>query len=246
MFTWKRLFLSLGFLFLIVIIGWGTWYFTIPRSTLMVKPKTIYNTNPQLTVDDFPDSSEVKTHQTAEYDTSESQNPPKVKSRLIREGNSNEESSSTQKELDKHIHQSPNSNDKKLSDEEFATRRATAEKEMNKINDQVNELSYSLNELKRQAEKLNASYNEDEIRAILVLRLNALSTEEQKAYFDDIKSGKAVDDTLETVKTTFKEGGIPDSFIEVFFELLKPQLAQELDAEKHLEELRAHGFKPKF
>ena len=77
-------------------------------------------------------------------------------------------------------------------------------------------------------------------------RLNSLSAEEQKNYFEDLRSGKTVDDTLETVRTTFKEGGIPDSFTVVFLELLKPRLAQELDAEKHLEELRADGFEPKF
>ena len=84
------------------------------------------------------------------------------------------------------------------------------------------------------------------MRAKLVKRLNSLSAEEQKAYFEDIKSGKAIDDALEKMRTAFKEEGIPDSFIGVYFELLKPQLAQKFDAEKHLEELRADGFKPKF
>lgn len=246
MFTWKRILFSLGFLFLIAILGWVIRYFTVVRPTFMEKPITRHNTTPQITVDDSPDSSNVKTHQTEENDTSEAQNPPKVRSQSVREGNRNTASSPTQKVLDKQTHRSPNSNDKKLSDEEFAKRRTEAEKEVEKIINQVNELSYSLNELKKQAEKLNASYNEDEIRAKLVKRLNMLSAEKQKDYFEDIKSGKAIEDFLETFKTGLKEEGTPDSFIQVYLELLRPQLYKELDAEKHFEELRTHGFEPKF
>ncbi|MDE0482638.1 MAG: hypothetical protein OXI67_08690 [Candidatus Poribacteria bacterium] len=250
MFTWKRLFLSLGFLFLIVIIGWTTWYFTIVRPKLIGNPIVLYNTKPQITAADRVNAAVTEKSQirknTQENGTAETHKPPKVRSQFVREGNKNATASLTQKESDKHTEHPDKSNGKKLSDEELAKRKADAERILKHYRTQIDELLYSTNELKKESERFKASYNQNEMRAKLVRRLNSLSAEDQQNYFEDIKSGKAVDDALETVRTTFKEGGIPDSFTEVFLELLKPQFSGESYAEKHLEELRAHGFEPKF
>ena len=250
MFTPKRLFFSLGFLFLTVIIGWTTWNFIIVRPKLIGNPIVRYNTESQITTNDTVDAAVIEKSQIGknikEHDTSETHKEPKVMSQSVREENKNTTASSTQKESDKYTDYPPKSNDKKLTAEELAKRRAEAKMIIKNYKIQVNELLNSTNELKKQSERSKASYNRNEMRAKLVKRLNSLSAEEQKAYFEDIKSGKAIDDALEKMMTAFKEEGIPDSFIGVYFELLKPQLAQKFDAEKHLEELRADGFKPKF
>jgi len=245
MFTWKRLFLSLGFLFLTAIMGWTTWYFAIVRPKLIAEPVIRYNTKSQITEDDRVDTAGEKS-QISKNATAETHKDLKDRSQSVREGNKNATASLTQKESDKHTEHPDKSNGKKLSDEELAKRKADAERILKHFRTQIDELRYSTNELKKESERFKASYNQNEIRAKLVKRLNSLSAEDQKAYFEDIKSGKAVDDALETMKTTFKEGGIPDSFTEVFLELLKPQFSGESYAEKHLEELRAHGFEPKF
>ncbi len=246
MFTWKRLFLSLGFLFLTVIIGWATWYFTIVRPKLIAEPIIRYNTKPQITAADRVDAAAGEKSQIKKNGTAETHKDLKDRSQSVREGNKNATASLTQKESDKHTEHPDKSNGKKLSDEELAKRKADAERILKHYRTQIDELRYSTNELKKESERFKASYNENEMRAKLVKRLNSLSAKEHQTYFEDIKSGKAVDDVLETVRSTFKEGGIPDSTVQVFLELLKPQFSGESYAEKHLEELRAHGFKPKF
>lgn len=250
MFTWKRLFLSLGFLFLIVIIGWTTWYFSIVRPKLIGNPIVLYNTKPQITAADKVDAAVTEKSQirknTQENGAAETHKSSKVRSQSMHEENKNTTASPTQKEPDKDTDHPHKSNDKELTDEELAKRKAEIEEEMKDIRNQLNELNYSFDMIKKQAERLKASSNKDEIRSKLVKRLNSLSAEDQKAYFEDIRSGKAVDNFLETFRTGLTEKGIPNSFIQVYLEYLRPQLDQELDAEKHLEDLRAHGFEPKF
>lgn len=246
MFTWKRLFFSLGFLLFIVTIGWTIWYFTIVRPKLIAEPIIRYNTKPQITAVDRVDASAGEKSHIKKNGTAETHKDLKVRSQSVREGNKNATASSTQKELDKYTDHPQKYNDKELTAEELAKIRAEKAEEVKDIRNQLNELKYSSDVIKKRSEILKASYNKGEIQSKLVKRLNSLSAEDQKTYFEDIRSGKAVDDFLETVRTTFKDRGIPDSFTVVFLELLKPQLAQELDAEKHLEELRADGFEPKF
>lgn len=246
MFTRKHIILGLILSFLTVIIGWTTWYFVIVRPKLIAEPIIWYNTKSQITTDDKVNTAAGEKSQIRKIGTAGTHKSPKVRSQSVREGNKNTTASSTQKEPDKYTDHPHKSNDKELTAEELAKRKAEIEEEVKNIKNQLNELNFSFDVIKKQAVRLKASSNKDEIRSKLVERLNSLSAEEQKAYFEDIKSGKAIDDALEKMRTAFKEEGIPDSFIGVYFELLKPQLAQKFDAEKHLEELRADGFKPKF
>ncbi|RKU29604.1 hypothetical protein C6497_05560 [Candidatus Poribacteria bacterium] len=63
MFTWKRLFLSLVFLFLTVILGWAAWYASIVRPKLIAEPVMRYNTESQTTMENTSDAASVETSQ---------------------------------------------------------------------------------------------------------------------------------------------------------------------------------------
>jgi len=232
--------------FISISIGFSFWNFVhLPAQKILnAEPVKKYNTVTPLK----PKNQSSKTPGTItshshEEDILEADAPSDQKQSNLRENTdqSRDTSVSPKKEEVEHKHLQS-----KEEQEVSKKLKAEAEAEIKDFRNQLNELHYSSNELKKRFENLKASNNEGEMREKLVKRLNSLSAEEQKNYFEDLRSGKTVDDTLETFRTTFKEGGIPDSFTEVFLELLKPQLAQELDAEKHLEELRAHGFEPKF
>ena len=250
MFTRKHIILGLVLSFLTVIIGWTTWYFVIVRPKLIAEPIIRYNTKSQITTDDKVNTAAGEKSQIRKIGTAGTHKSPKVRSQSVREGNKNTTASSTQKEPDKYIDHPHKSNDKELTAEELAKRKAKRkaeiEEEVKNIKNQLNELNFSFDVIEKQAVRLKASSNKDEIRSKLVERLNSLSAEDQEAYFEDIKSGKAIDNYLETFRTGLTEKGIPDSFIQVYLEYLRPQLSQDLDAEKYLKELREHGFEPKF
>ena len=84
-------------------------------------------------------------------------------------------------------------------------------------------------------------------------RLNSLSAEEQQAYFDNIRSGKVLEEIpsnfFETLRNNAQTLGVPDEIMDTFVENFKQNIrerASEEGARRRLEELRAHGFEPKF
>ena len=99
----------------------------------------------------------------------------------------------------------------------------------------------SLNE--RRKKRLNEKANE----------LNSLSAEKQQAYFDNIRSGEELKEIpsnfFETLRNNLQTFGIPDEITDTFIENFKQKIQESTSEEgvrKHFEELRAHGFNPKF
>jgi len=243
MFTWKRLFLSLGFLFLIIIIGWTTWYFAVVRPKLIAEPIKRYNTESQITTDDTSDTGTVETSQEQKISQEKGET---VNRHAEGEGTENTAPFVSEK-LNQHTHHSHKSNGKELSAEELAKKKAEMERERKKFEaarTQLNELQTSLNELKRHVEIRNEE---------LVNHLNSLSAEEQQAYFENIRSGKVLEELppnfFELAKANMLSRGFSEETIDKTFGDLKREIqkyASEAGAKRHLEKLRAHGFEPKF
>ena len=245
MFTWKRLFFSLGFLFLTVIIGWATWYFTIVRPKLIAEPVMRYNTESQTTMENTSDAAVAgKSHikkDTQEDNTVQTHKHPENVSQSKREGSKNIASSPAQKESDQQAHSSKTH---PHNDEEWAKEL----KEIEEFSEIVRERTAGVkarlklmeeNRAKRMYEKAN--------------RLNSLSAEEQQAYFDNMRDGKEVAKILpnffEALRNNAKTLDIPDEITDTFVENFKQRMQErtsEAGVKRHLEELRAHGFKPKF
>ena len=84
-------------------------------------------------------------------------------------------------------------------------------------------------------------------------RLNSLSAEEQQVYFNNIRSGKALEEIpsnfFEILRNNVQTAGIPDEITDTFIENFKQMIREstsEAGVKRHLGELRAHGFEPKF
>ena len=241
MFTWKRLFLSLGFLFLIVIIGWTTWYFTVVRPKLIEDPITLYNTKSQITTDETSDVATVETSQGQKFSPVEDDDT--TDTHVESEGSVNTLPDSVSEVLNQHTHHPDESNDsnhKDLSAEEMDKER----KYLETVKNELNELKARINELKKHSEIRNKE---------IANHLNSLSAEEQQAYFDNIRSGKVLEEIppnfFESARANMLSKGNSEEAIDMFLEGFKQEIqkfASEAGAKRHLEKLRAHGFEPKF
>ncbi len=245
MFTWKRLFLSLGSLFMIVIIGWAIWYFAIVRPKLMIEPVVRYNTESQITMDDTSDAAVAgKSHikkNIQEDNTVQTHKDPKVVSQPGHEGSENAAASPTQKAANQHAHSSETH---QHNDEEWAKEL----KEIEEFSEIVSERTVSV---KARLKSLNESREKRLYEK--VNELNSLSAEEQQAYFDNMRSGKAFAEIssnfFDILRNNAQTFGIPDELTDTFIENFKQKMQERTSEEgvrKHLEELRAHGFEPKF
>ena len=238
MFTLKRLFLSLGFLFLIVIIGWTTWYFTIVRPKLIGDPITLYNTKSQTTADETSDVATVETSQGQKLSQEEEDDDDTTDAHVESEGSVNTLPDSVSEVLEQH--ESNDSNHKDLSAEEMDKER----KYLETIDNKINEFRARINEFKKHSEIRNKE---------IANHLNSLSAEEQQAYFENIRSGKVLEEMppnfFESARVNGQSKGYSEETIDEVLELFKQQIqnfASEAGAKRHLEKLRAHGFEPKF
>ncbi len=242
MFTWKRLFLSLGFLFLIVIIGWTTWYFTIVRPKLIAEPVMRYNTESQTTMENTSDAASVETSQGQKI-SQEEDDDDTTDTHAESEGSVNTLPDSVSEVLNQHTHHPDDSNGhnhKDLSAEEMDKKR----KYLETVDNKINEFRVRINEGKKHSEIRNKE---------IANHLNSLSAEEQQAYFENIRSGKVLEEMppnfYESAKVNMRSKGHSEETIDEVLELFKQQIqnfASEAGAKRHLEMLRDHGFVPKF
>ena len=245
MFTWKRIFLSLGFLFLTVIIGWTTWYFVIIHPKLIAEPVMRYNTKSQIITDEKSDAAVAgKSHiekNTQEDDIGQAHKHSEVVSQSKREGAENAAASPTQKEANQHVHSLETH---PHNDEEWAKEL----KEIEEFSEIVRERTAGV---KAQLKLLNESKKKRLYKK--ANELNSLSAEEQQAYFDNMRDGKEVAKILpnffRTLRNNVQTLDIPDEIMDTFIENFKQRMRErtsEAGVKRHLEELRAHGFEPKF
>jgi len=235
MFTWKRLFLSLGFLFLTVIIGWAIWYSAIVRPKLIAEPVMRYNTESQTTMENTSDAASVETSQGQKISQEEDDDDTTdthVDTHVESEGSVNT--------LPDSVDDSNGHNHKDLSAEEMDKKR----KYLETVDNQLNEFKARIDEFKKQSEIRNKE---------IANHLNSLSAEEQQAYFENIRSGKVLEEMppnlFESLRVNGQSKGYSEETIDEVLELFKQQIqnfASEAGAKRHLEKLRDHGFVPKF
>ncbi|RKU30762.1 hypothetical protein C6497_03525 [Candidatus Poribacteria bacterium] len=242
MLKWKHLFLSLGFLFLTVIIGWTTWYITIVRPKIISEPVVIYNVKEPKAANKNTDTLVVKSSEKKNNIQADDAIKPQngaSQSKVVKEKNDSVE---TKQKSDQNKHSSETHQHSK----EDLARWAKEIKELKDMEKVMNEkLAYFHADLKniekRSQRRLKEKAN----------RLNSLSAKEQQAYFDDMRNGLAENpsDYFDSIQNTAQSAGIPDLltsiFLEDFKQIIREGLSEE-DVREHLEELRAHGFKPKF
>ena len=202
-----------------------------------------YNTESQITTDDTSGAAAVKTSQieknTQEDNTTETHKHPEVVSHPEREGAEN--ASPTQKESDQQTHPSETH---QHSEEEWAKEL----KEIEEFSEIVRERTAGV---KAQLELIEDSREKRFYEK--ANRLNSLSAEEQQAYFNNIRSGKELAEIpsnfFEILRNNVQTAGIPDEITDTFIENFKQMIREstsEAGVKRHLEELRAHGFEPKF
>lgn len=239
MFTWKRLFLRLVFLFLFIVIGWTTWYFAIVRPKLLDNPITVYNSDSHAKSDNTSDAETVNTFQGKKISQEENTTDKRAK----REDPKNTTPRLMPEELKGHSHnpvKSHTSNHKSLSHETGDRERQYIET----VTTELDEIKARLNALKKHSELRNIE---------LANHLNSLSAKEQQAYFENIRSGKVLEemppDFFEVARANLQSKEYSEETIDKVFGLFKQEIlkyASEAGAKRHLEKLRAYGFVPKF
>lgn len=243
MFTWKRIFLSIGSLFFIVIIGGTTWYITVVRPKIISEPVVTYNVKEPKAAKKTTDSLVVKTSEKknkiqADDDTNKPQNS-ESQSKFVKEKN---DSVVTKQKSDQNKHSSETHQHSK----EDLARWAKEIKELEDMEEVINERLANIQADLRNIEERSQSRLKEKAN-----RLNSLSAKEQQAYFDNMRNGLAEipSDYFDSIQHTAQSAGIPDLLTFVFLEDFRQKLREGISEEgvrEHLEEFRAHGFKPKF
>ena len=238
MFTWKRLFFSLGFMFLILIIGWTTWYITIVRPKIISEPVIIYNVKEPKAAEKNADTLVVKTSEKKDNIQADDANGVS-QSKVVQRNNT---SAQTKQKSDENKHSSETHQHSKEDLEKWAKEIKELEDMEEVINEKFALFQADLRNIeKRSQRRLNEKAN----------MLNSLSVEEQQAYFDNMRNGHAEisSNYFESIQNTAQSAGIPNLLTSVFLEDFRQRIREGISAEgvrEHLEELRAHGFKPKF
>ncbi|RKU29603.1 hypothetical protein C6497_05555 [Candidatus Poribacteria bacterium] len=145
--------------------------------------------------------------------------------------------------LNQHTHRPDDSNGhnhKDLSAEEMDKER----KYMETVNNKLSVFKARINEFKKHSEirnKENANH------------LNSLSAEEQQVYFENIRSGKVLEEMppnfFESARVNMQSKEYSEEAIDEVlgsFKQVIQNFASEAGAKRHLEKLRDPGFEPKF
>ncbi len=241
MLTWKRIFLASSILCVTVIIGWTTWYLCIVRPQLVEKPAIKINAKNTRTVDDTPDVTTAKTSQGQKF--SQEDDDTTADTHVESEESVNTLPDSVSEALKQHTHHQDESHDhnhKELNAKEMEKER----KYLENVKSEFNELKAKINELKKHSEKRNTE---------IANYLNSLSAEEQQVYFENIRSGKVLEEMpsnfFESARANLKSEKYSEEAIDEVLGSFKQEIqnfASEAGAKKHLEKLRDHGFVPKF
>ena len=194
-------------------------------------------------MEDIPDAASIETSQEQEI----SENEDKTVDRSAKDEGTENAASLVSKESNQHTHRSDKPNDEEISAEELVKKKAEMErqrKELETYKDRMNELGATLNELKKHSEIRNKE---------IANHLHSLSAKEQQAYFENIRSGKVLEEMppnfFESARVNMQSKGYSEEVIDEGLRLFKQEIqkfASEAGAKRHLEKLRTHGFNPKF
>ena len=203
----------------------------------------VFNTKNVRTIGDTPDTASIETSQGQEI----SENEDETVDRRA-EGDATENAASlVSKESNQHTHRSDKPNDEEISAEELAKKKTEMERQRRELEAykvRVNEIGATLNELNKHSEIRNKE---------IANHLNSLSPKEQQAYFENIRSGKVLEEMapnfFESARVNMQSRGYSEETIDKVLKDFKQEIqkfASEAGAKRHLEKLRTHGFNPKF
>ena len=235
---------SVGILAIIGVLGWTTWYITIVRPKIISEPVVIYNVKKPKAAEKTTDTLPVKISekkgniQADDAEAKKFQNGVS-QSKVVQRNNT---SAQTKQKSEENKHSSETHQHSKEDLARWAKEIKELEDKEKVINEEFALFQADLRNIeKRSQRRLNEKAN----------RLNSLSAEEQQAYFDNMRNGSAEipSNYFESIRNTAQSLGIPDLLTDVFLEDFRQRIREGISEEgvrEHLEELRAHGFKPKF
>lgn len=243
MLKWKNLFLSLGIIFFII-IGGTTWYITIIRPKTISEPVVIYNVKEPKVSENTTETLLVKTSEKKDNIQADDAEAKKLQNGMSQSKTVQRENTTAQtKQKSEQNKHSPETH--QHSKEDLA-RWAKEIKELEDMEEVMNE-KFALfqanlrNIEKRSQRRLNEKAN----------KLNSLSAQKQQAYFDNMRNGlpELPSDFFESIRNSAQSAGIPNLLTDIFLEDFRQSIQDGISEEgvrKHFEELRAHGFNPKF
>lgn len=245
MLKWKHTFLSLGILFLIVIIGGTTWYITIVRPKMISEPVVIYNLKEPKVVEKNTDTLVEKTSEKKNnIQTDDNAEAIELQNSVSGSRGSQEKNvpAQTEQKSDQNKHSSKTYQHSK---EDLArwTKELKELKDMEEVsNEKLASVKADLINLEKgRQRRLNEKAN----------RLNSLSAEEQQAYFDSMQNRLAEipSNYFESIQNSAQSAGIPNLLTNAFLENFRQRIRESISPDgvrEHFQELRNHGFKPKF
>ena len=244
MLKWKHIILSLGILSFIIIIGGTTWYITIIRPKTISEPVVIYNVNEpkaaENTTDTFPVKTSKKKNNIQAHDAEAKKLQNGVsQSKTVQANNT---SAQTKQKSEQNKHSSETYQHSKEDLARWAKEIKELEDKEKVIHEKLAYVKANLRNIeKRSQRRLNEKAN----------MLNSLSAEEQQAYFDNMRNGlpEIPSDYFESIRNTAQSIGIPNLLTDVFLKDFRQSIQDGISEEgvrKHFEELRTHGFNPKF
>lgn len=248
--SWKRISLSLGILFLTAISG--ICYLSCDSMQKSKEPVKIYRVTEPVKKDTSTDTAKNDTHSNSNYqkggEIAETQ--PPAKSASIPSVDPNTPSGeSDQQGSDLKTSQR---NDERLTKEENERKNAEIQVEIRRLENSMRETQNSLARIIKKHNTFKKNYEQRYYE--LADKLNALSVEEQQAYFQDYRNQQPA--AKEFIRSTFFEKARTEAEAQGYSEQMEVILSQmeqrllgttdEQRVKQHIDKLREHGFEPKF
>ena len=252
---WKRITLSLGILFLVVVSGLCYLRFDSRRKSK--EPVKIYRATEPTKKDAPSDATtlpsvknDTQSHPNYQKGVETAQTDPSTKSASIPSVDPN--TSSRESDQQGSDLKTSQQNDERLAKEEAERKNAEIQAKIRRLKTSKRETQ---NSLARRVEKYNTLKKDDEQRYYeLADNLNSLSAKEQQTYFEDYRSQLPA--AKEFIKSTFFEKARTEAVSQEYSEQMETILGQieqtmqgttdEERVKQHIEKLRKHGFEPKF
>lgn len=251
--SWKRISLSLGILFLTTISG--ICYLSCDSMRKSKEPVKIYRVTEPMKKDTSTDTAKNDTHSNSNYQKGSGavDTYPSPKSGASG-ATPSLDPSTTSKESDQQgsdLKTSQHNNEKLAKEEverekaEFLAKRREAQARSRERREKIEKAREQYNRSKK---KLEQRYYE------LADKLNALSVEEQQAYFEDYRNQQPA--AKEFIRSTFFEKARTEAEAQGYSEQMEVILSQmeqrllgttdEQRVNQHIDKLREYGFEPKF
>ena len=248
--SWKRIALSLGVLFLIVISG--LCYLSFDSRRKSKEPVKIYRVTEPVKKDTSSDTTKNDTHSNSNYqkgpETAETHPSTKSVSTPSVDPNTTSGESAQQGSDLKTAQQ----NDEVSSKEETEQKKEEIQAEIRRLEDSMRETQNSLAHIIKKHNTFKKNYEQKYYE--LADKLNSLSVEEQQAHFEDFRNQLPA--AKEFIRSTLFENARTEAVSQEYSEQMEKIISQivqtiqeipdEQGVKQYIEKLREYGFKPKF